>query len=381
MNDRSILDLLRARAQGQLTRSERDELERALAADPALLSLAEDFALVYPLTQTEPTVLSDARTRLEDLEARMRPAIATRRIAAAAVLLLATGAAYFAGRLGAPENTAPLYLNAIELDFPLVSASLPADLPPQWSDYDPRGTSGVRFLGNLEEAELLARAVQRPLLVYGSYPGCPMCAALDARVFSDPEVVELAERTVPVRVNLADLSEQEQRSFTARGYPFLEMWREDGRTTHSLARNPDAGVFVESLHDGLAQSDATGELLPWDELRGAARSFVAARASELEGRLGEAERGFRALARDPRVPAAIVERARGGLARLANGARALLLEARAAANSDVGAAVRLLEHGVERFAGTSFDSDLRAALERLARDGHFPQLAEADRSA
>jgi hypothetical protein len=185
---------------------------------------------------------------------------------------------------------------------------------------------------------------------------------------------------VPVRINLAELSQDEQRSLTARGYPFLEMWRDDGRTTHSLARNPDPGVFVESLHDGLAKSDATGELPPWDELRGAARDFVAARTSELGGRLAEAEQGFRALLRDPRTPAAIAERARGGLARLAESARALLVEARAAAASEIGEAERLLANGVERFAGTSFESDLRSVLERLERDGRFPMLAEADRS-
>jgi hypothetical protein len=384
MNDRTILDLLRARAQGQLTREERDALERELAADPALLALAEDFALVYPLTAVEPAAAGGARTRFEDLEGRLRSTTLSRRVAVAAALLAVTGTAFWLGRVSAPvpaeRGAVPLYLTAIELDA-VQPADLSADLPAQWADYDPRGERGVRFLANIVEAELLARSVQRPLLVYGSYPGCPMCAALDERVFSDPAVVELSERTVPVRVNLAELSEAEQRSLTARGYPFLEMWRDDGRTTHSLSRAPDPGLFVESLHDGLATSDATGELMPWEELRGAARRFVAARASELEGRLAEAERGFRELARDGRVPAAIAERARGGLARLAGCARELLFEARAAAQSDPGQAARLLEHGIERFTGTGFESDLRAALERLVRDGRFPPLAEADRSA
>ena len=380
MNDRSIFDLLRARAQGQLTREQRDELERELAADPALLALAEDFALVYPLTADEPVPLGMARTRMEDLDARLSSRSSTRRIAVAAALLLAVGAAFCFGRLSAPSSDAPLYLTAIELDAPVVPAALPADLPAQWADYDPRGERGVRFLSSLDEAELLARTVQRPLLVYGSYPGCPLCATLDAKVFSDPAVADLAERTVPVRLNLADLPEAEQRSLTVRGYPFLEMWRDDGRTTHSLARNPDPDVFVESLHDGLAKSDATGELMSWDELRGSARHFVAARTSELEGRLAEAERGFRVLLRDPRVPAAIVDRAWGGQARLGESARALLLEARAAATGELEQAKRLLENGIERFAGTSFESDLRHVLERLERDGRFPPLAEADRS-
>jgi len=380
--NRSILDLLRARAQGHLTRDQRDELERELAADPALLGLAEDFALVYPLTADEPRPLGAARTRFEDLDldARIATRSGIRRVAVAAAFFLVAGSAFWLGRQSAPSSGAPLYLSAIELDPPIVPAGLPADLPSQWVDYDPRGERGVRFLSSLAEAEQLASTVQRPLLVYGSYPGCPLCATLDAKVFSDPAVADLAERTVPVRLNLADLPEAEQRSLTARGYPFLEMWRNDGRTTHSLARNPDPEIFVESLHDGLAKSEATGELLPWDELRGAAKQFVAARTSELEGRLAEAELGFRALLGDPRVPAAIGERARNGLARLAGSARALLVEARATAAGELEQAMRLLENGIERFAGTSFELDLCNVLGRLRRDGCFPALAEADRS-
>jgi hypothetical protein len=184
-----------------------------------------------------------------------------------------------------------------------------------------------------------------------------------------------------VRVNLAELSEDEQRSFTARGYPFLEMWRDDGRTTHSLARNPDPGVFVESLHDGLEKSDAVGEQPPWEELRRSVKAFVAARGAELEGRLAEAERAFRALSDDPRVPQLIAAHAAAGVERMSEAARTLLLEARSAAASDAGEAARLLEHALARFAGTSFEADLRAALERLRRDGRFPRLVEADRSA
>ncbi len=377
---RSILDLLRARAQGNLTRDQREGLERELAVDPALLALAEDFALVYPLTADEPVPLGVARTRFEDLEARLSSPFSTRRVAVAATLLLAVGAAFWLGRRSAASKDAPLCLAAIELDSPVVPSALPADLPAQWVDYDPRGERGVRFLSSLPEAEQLARAVQRPLLVYGSYPECPLCARLDAKVFSDPAVGDLIERTVPVRLNLADLPEAEQFSLIARGYPFLEMWGDDGCTTHSLTRIPDPLVFVESLHDGLAKSAATGELLPWNELRGAARRFIAARTSELDGRLAEAERGFRALTRDPHVPAVIAERARSGLARLAGSARALLLEARDASNDEFEQALRLLESGIERFAGTSFESDLRSVRERLARDGRFPTLAEADRS-
>ncbi|NOT30014.1 MAG: hypothetical protein HOP15_06145, partial [Planctomycetes bacterium] len=304
-----------------------------------------------------------------------------RRVAAAAALLLIGGATgYFAGRLGRAREE-PLYLRAIELEPPRVSLSVPADLPARWSEYEPRRGLGVSFLTSVDEAEQLARMAERPLLVYGFYPGCPMAAALDARVFTDPTVIELAERTVPVRIDLSQLPADEQRELTSRGYPFLEMWRADGTPTHKLARNPDPALFVESLHDGLEKSDATGEQPAWKELRALAGRFDSARSSEREGRMAEAEETYRALLDEGLAPAAIAERAAAGLRRLSDEARALLLEAGAAATRDRPLALRLLEHAAERFAGTRFEHDLRAALERIERDGRFPALAMAPNSA
>jgi len=381
MNDPTIFDLLRDRAQGRLSPAELAALERQLAADPALRELAEDYQRVHELTALDPVSTLGSRASFETLEASLAPAprFTGRRVAAAALLLAVAGGSFLVGRWSRPGSET-LLLSAIELDEPPGPSQEPDDLPLRWADYEPRSERGVSFLRDLDEAEQLARASRRPLLVYGSYPGCPLCKTLDERVFSDDSVAELIERTVPVRIDLAQLSESEQLSFTRRGYPFLEMWRDDGRTTHSLTRSPDPTTFLESLHDGLDESGATGEQPPWDEIRSVARRLVAARTAELEGRLADAEHGFRELA-GGRAPDAIAVRARAGVRRLSEGARALLLEARAAASSEPAEARRLLESALERYRSTSFEADLRAALERFERDGRFPDLAEADRSS
>jgi hypothetical protein len=377
MHETTLLDRLRALAEGRLAPSERAALERELAADPRLAGLADDYLFVHGCTAADPIELHP-RLSFEALEQRLAPRRA-RRVAAAAAVLLVAGAAFWAGRASAPRAS-PLRLSAIELDSPPIELA-PAEVPLEWASYDPRGTEGVRFLRDRGEAELLASALERPLLVYGSYPGCPLCKELDARVFADPAVTELSERLVPLRLDLSLLSEAEQRALTSRGYPFLEVWRADGRPAHALARRPDAQAFLESLHDGLEKSEATGEQRPWEDLRSAARRFGAARADELEGRLGEAERGYRALEQDARVPAPIAARARVGRLRIAASARALLLEARASAESDLAAALELLERAGERFSGTSFERDLEAVRERALREGRFPELVEADGSA
>ena len=378
MNERTFLDRLHARAQGRLAPDERAELERELAADPERAALAEDYRLVHALTAHDAAPGPGSRTSFEALEPRLAERRAWRPAAAAAAVLLA-GGAYLAGRLARANE--PLYLQAIELDPPRVRMDLAPDLPREWGRYDPRGELGVSFLTDVTDAEELARATHRPLLVYGTYPGCPMAAALDAHVFKDARVVALAERTVPVHIDLTQLPVAEERALTARGYPFLEMWDVEGKPTHSLARNPDAATFVESLHDGLEKSDAIGEQPPWEEIHRAVGPYLAARGDELAGRLVAAEHGYRALVEDEHTPSPLAERAAAGLRRLSDSARDALFEACAAAGDDPAGARRVLTDALARFAGTRFEVDLRGALERLEHDGRFPALAVARRPA
>lgn len=386
MNESSLLDRIRLRAQGLLAPAEAAALARELDADPAMRALADDYALVHGITALESAEVG-ARTSFEELEPRLAtPGIehrGLRRVAAAAIVLAVGAGGYWLGSRADRSSAAAreLHLVAIELDRPVVRPSLSADLPVGWAGFQPRGESGVRFLSDLDSAKELARMSGRPLLVYGSMPGCPLCAELDRAVFADPGVVELAERTVPVRIDLAQLSGHEQRSYIVRGYPFLEVWRADGSPAHALARNPDPLTFLESLHDGLEKSDATGELLEWSALVSLGERFREARAAELDGRMGEAERGFRALAVDARIPGEIAARATAGLQRVADDARERLLAARNMAAHDLAQAERLLAAACARFAATDYEADFAAALARLTQDGRFPALLELEPGA
>jgi hypothetical protein len=379
----TFLDRLHAELEGHLSRSEREALAREIAADPARAALAESYRRVHALSAGALPPEADARTTFEDLAPRLEPARRLRGVSAAAALLLVAAASFFAGRRARPEPE-PLRLGAIELEpAPAVATlgELSPDVPDAWRRYDPRGPLGVSFLSDVGEAEQLARAAGRPVLVFGFYPGCPLAGALDRQVFCDEDVVELVERTVPVRVDLTQIPDEEERAWTARGYPFLEVWRPDGTPAHALARTPDARAFLESLHDGLEKSDATSEQPAWSALHASVARFEAARTSELAGELATAERTYRELVEDAAAPEPLAARARAGLTRLADQARAQLLEACARAEQDPAAAAARLRAALERFAGTRFEADLRAVLERLERDGRCPPLVSASRRA
>lgn len=377
------LDLLHASLEGRLAPEGLARLETLLAADPELARLAEDYRVVHALT-AEDARPGEPRTRYEDLARRMirpGPRALPRRVAVAAALLLVAAGAFVAGRLtGRGER--PVALRAIELNaLPPGPLPLASEAALSWASFDPRGADGVHFLHDLAEAETLARCAGRPLLVYGAYPGCPLAAALDANVFRDARVADLVERTVPIRIDLSQLSDAEQRALIARGYPFLEMWRPDGRPSHSLVRAPDAARFLESLHDGLERSDAVGEQPPWEDVRRLGEAFESARRGEVEGRLAEAERGYRALLARASTPAELQQRAADGLRRLAREAHEALLDARRLADGDPAAARRRLDAACSRFAGTSWGMDLAAVRAALADDGRFPVLVEREHSA
>jgi hypothetical protein len=94
--------------------------------------------------------------------------------------------------------------------------------------------------------------------------------------------------------------------------------------------------------------------------------------------MAEAERQFRALAVDARVPGEFAARAAAGLQRVSDAARERLLAARNEAERDPAAAERALAEACTSFAGTAYELDLAAALELLGRDGRFPALVELE---
>jgi hypothetical protein len=383
MNPETPLDLLHASLEGRLAPEDEALLEALLASDPRLARQAEDYRVVHALTSDERRP-GEPRTRYEDLLPRLERAprrlTFTRRVAAAAAVVLLCAGAFLAGRLSA-RAPHPVVLAAIELHpLPHVAPPRAAEVALSWASFDPRGAGEVRFLGDLDEAELLARCADRPLLVYGTYPGCPLAAALDETVFRDPRVVDLAERTVPIRIDLSQLSDVEQRALIARGYPFLEVWLPDGRPSHSLVRAPDAARFVESLHDGLARSEATGEMPPWEDLRRVAEAFEEARRDELAGDCAGAESGYLRLLEASDTPAELRGRASDGLRRLATEARQALMEARHLAGNDEARALERLDAARARFAGSSWGADLDAVRTVLANEGAFPVLIEREPS-
>jgi anti-sigma factor RsiW len=400
MEPTTDLDRLRAWLEGRLPPAQAERLERDLERDPRLAELLESLRDVYALTALEPEPPL-ARTTFETLERRIaaqRPAPSGwQRKAAAAVFALAAGTAlafFLVRELGGTSQeseriepiaqptprAAAVELTAIALDEPAPSAYAPPLVAPEvLASYDPRGASGIQWLHDMDVAFAVARASQRPLLVFGSLPGCPWCAELRAKVFPEKPVLDLIDRYVPLEWDLGKLPPDALPSFMVkRGYPLFEVWTVDDEGVLNFSGRPDAPTLVEMMHQGLERANATGTVPEWDDVRGLGKRWLEAREARTAGRMAEAQSLLRDLARsDLGGPFAATSSAE--LSAIAADARSALLDAKAASDADPAGARANLETAADHFTGTDFEPDLRAVLAAWKAGNEFPELVQARR--
>jgi hypothetical protein len=400
MEPTTDLDRLRAWLEGRLPPAQAERLERDLERDPRLAELLESLRDVIAVTALEPEPPL-ARTTFEMLERRIAleqtVSKGWQRKAAAMVFALAASAAVaflFARGLGGSsqesDSTEPIAqptprgasveLTAIALDDPEPSAYAPPLVAPEvLASYDPRGANGIQWLHDMDVAFAVARASQRPLLVFGSLPGCPWCAELRAKVFPEKPVLDLIDRYVPLEWDLGKLPPDELPSFMVkRGYPLFEVWTVDDEGVMNFSGRPDAPTLVEMMHQGLERANATGTVPEWDDVRGLGKRWLAAREARTAGRMAEAQSLLRDLARsDLGGPFAATSTAE--LAAIANDARSALLDARDTSVADPSGARANLETAADHFAGTDFEPDLRAVLAAWRPGNDFPELVQARR--
>src|SRR5688572_22217229 len=316
MDPTTDLDRLRAWLEGTLSAEQAARLERDIARDPALAELAESLRDVYALTALEPEPPL-ARTTFEELERRLaaqRPVqSAWPRKAAAALVVIAAGTALAVfvsrGWNSGPESSEPVAettpraalveLVAIDLAEPESNPYAPPLVAPEvLASFDPRGADGIHWLRDKEVAFSIARASQRPLLVFGSLPGCPCCAELREQVFPEQPVLDLVDRYVPYEWDLGQLPPENLPAFMAKhGYPLFEVWTVDEQGVLNFSGRPDAPTLVEMMHQGLERADATGHVPEWDDVRALATRWLQAREARTAGRMAEAQSLLRDLAR------------------------------------------------------------------------------------
>jgi hypothetical protein len=372
-DDISPLDELRRFAAGEMSSEARARFELELKRDPELARLASDFLVVWRATASGLGPIAASRTSFDDLLARadaVEPSRHTwrRRAAAAAVCIALAAIGWAALRYSRSASTGVVELHSIPWNegssAPAENAAVPAVLA-SWS---PVENGQIRWLDSLDEARAVSTAVSRPIFVYGYIDGCPICQGFQRNEFQDPEILALVDQSVPVRINLLELDQEEMESLTARRYPLLEMQNERGEILRTFP-----GQFAEvDMRAELARAVAGLAGPNWKLVNDLARRFLSARAAEANGRLADASGNFERLAAVSALPR-FATAGNAGIARLAAAATRLVEEARTQALVDEPGARARFEADMLRFEGTPFEADLRAVARAWRDSGHFPR--------
>jgi hypothetical protein len=344
----SNLERIRAYVDGTLPQAERAAFEADLARDRELAEMTEAYGYVVRATADDAPVPA---TAFEDLPLTPRRTWRRPVLAAAAVLLIAAGAAIFWPR--DKTEPAPGYVRLAsiplrEVDVPPQPPALPEGL----ADHRTAGDDGLIWIRDLERGQAIARAAGRPVLLFIDHPTCPICAKFEAGPFRDENVEQAAAAFVLVRASWNTAPKQFVENPNL-GWPIFVLLDHEGKRIDGFKSYKSAPELARWLTS--AREAATGFRYPeWDEVRRLARLL----ASDTYEALDEVAHA------DP--DGELGDVARWRLANLAADARAALLAARAAP--------KLLDEAIGKFQGTPYAADLEAVRSYVAKHGKFPEL-------
>lgn len=99
------------------------------------------------------------------------------------------------------------------------------------------------------EAQAMASAQNKPILIDFSAYWCPSCRLLDRKVLSDDAVKQkIEEQYVFVRIDSeAEGTREHMKRYNLHGYPSLVVVDAEGNLIRHLPRNYDADKFLRSL--------------------------------------------------------------------------------------------------------------------------------------
>lgn len=371
LEDASMFDELRRFAVGEMSPAEMQDMRERMRRDQDFARTANDFVEVWNATASGLAPVVASRASFDDIVARAGADKAgrsapIRRVAAAAVVLALSAAAWFGWREW-KHRVVELHTIPWPTNAPIAAEN--KALPAVLADWSPIQDGHIRWLESMDEARAISAAVSRPIFVYGYIDTCPICLGFQEKEFKDPAILALLDRAVPVRIDLLSLEEEEAESIYKRRYPLLEMQNERGEILHTFP-----GTFAEvDMQAELARAVANSAGPNWALVHDLVKTYSTARAAESTGRLVEATSAFGVLAAHRELPE-LAQFGSDGMSRLGSSAAQLIEEARTQAAQDDESALTRFEAEAKRFAGTPFEGDLNAVLRAWRALGRFPEV-------
>jgi hypothetical protein len=358
------VERLRDYAEDRLSPSERQAFEAEMARDPELAGLVEAYALS---AEREPIPAST--TTVDDLRLdEPRGRVLFLRVGAVAALLLIALAVFL---LAQPRDSEAVTLSAIPLKL-TGGGEPPTGWPALLSLYEPTGAEGLEWLRDIEGARELARFVERPMLVFIDYPGCPACEAYEKGPFRDETVGEAAQDLVLVRLSWSK-APPNWRENPGLGWPIFHLVDADLQELNGFKgykKAPELNRWLRTAMEVVREKGIFG-FPDWLRMRRLARRlFEAGSTDEPMEKLtiwGEVE------SEDEDGP--FGRAARHDITGMERQARIELTEARKKMREGREAdAKRTLTDTIDALRGTPYAADLEQVLAHIETHGEFPEL-------
>ena len=128
-----------------------------------------------------------------------------------------------------------------------MSACIDSTTPSQPSAPETPGT-GITWY-SYDEGMKIAQEQNKPVMLDVYTNRCPWCKELDRVVYADPDVINLADRFVCIKINADKRRDLAARYNPSGGVPTTVFLRSDGTESHRLGGYPRGGAeaFVQEM--------------------------------------------------------------------------------------------------------------------------------------
>lgn len=120
------------------------------------------------------------------------------------------------------------------------------------ADTGPRtkAESTIQWGNDYDDAVAEAKKTGKPVLIDFYTDWCGFCKQMDREVFTDSEVVDLASKTVPVKID-AERQPMVARQFRVQGYPTVLLVDGEGKVKRRVEGYVPAAQFVAEMKRAL----------------------------------------------------------------------------------------------------------------------------------
>lgn len=111
---------------------------------------------------------------------------------------------------------------------------------------------GIKWYENFDGGLAEAKRTGKPIMIDFYTDWCGWCDELDKKVYTDSDVIKLAEDFISVKID-ADVDEETKEKYRVRAYPTIIFTDSQGKEINKIVGYKKAPAFAQSMSQALAK--------------------------------------------------------------------------------------------------------------------------------